>query len=223
MSTFVASKAQSYLGEWIMNNRLRKLLGRAGLGARVHISTLARRLTSCSRPTFDRAFFALPLCSVAVKRGSTERSVSRFRGALSILVAAIAVIFISSGCSTVRSTDLPLEQLQAQIVAGEIIQPGEFATIITSDGKRHSIKVSKITGDSLVGEKNVAVKDGIVEENAVEGNQTFEGKTIDIPIVDIVAIETKESTVIGTTARVAAGSLLDYLMIGVIFALLFPF
>ena len=30
-------------------------------------------LTSCSSPTFDRAFLALPLQSVAVKRGSTAR------------------------------------------------------------------------------------------------------------------------------------------------------
>ena len=62
-----------------------------------------------------------------------------------VVFSAIATILITSGYSTVRPTDLPLEQLQEKIVSGEIIKPGDYATIITADGKRHSLKVLTAT------------------------------------------------------------------------------
>ena len=125
--------------------------------------------------------------------------------------SAIATILITSGCTTVRPTDLPREQLQDKIVSGEIIKLGDYATIITADGKRHGLKVLTVTEESVTGEQLIAVEGGPRDENSFEDTKVVVAETIDIPITDIVGVETKEATIIGHTAAVTGGFAMGYL------------
>jgi hypothetical protein len=135
-------------------------------------------------------------------------------------ISAIISILICSGCATVKTTDLPVEQLHERIVAGEIIKPGDYATIITADGMRYSLQVLTATEYGVTGEHHVAVEDGTRDENTFEATQVVVAETIDIPITDIVGVETKDATIIGYAGGVAGGFALGYLMIALPVALL---
>ena len=134
--------------------------------------------------------------------------------------SAIATILITSGCTTVRPTDLPRERLQEKIISGEIIKPGDYATIITADGKRHSLKVLTITEQSVTGEHHIAVEGGPRDENTFEDTEGVVAETIDIPITDIVGVETKEATIFGYTGAVTGGFAIGYLFMA--FLVAFP-
>ncbi len=78
---------------------------------------------------------------------------------------------------------MPPEELHERISEGDIIQPGDFVKIVTSDGQRHNFEVANRTADRIT------------------------GKSVEIPITDIVAIETREFSG-GKTALLAAGGAL---------------
>ena len=97
------------------------------------------------------------------------------------LIAAIIVIFVASGCSTLKPVEMSPEKLHERISMGEMIQVSDSVRIVTTDGDNHKFKVTAVTADHIT------------------------GKDIEILITDIVAVETREFSG-GKTAALAAGS-----------------
>lgn len=99
------------------------------------------------------------------------------------LPTAVLVLLIASGCTTSKPVELAPEQLHERIFTEDIIQVGDDVRIVTSDGINHKFKVTAITENHIL------------------------GKDIDIPIVDIVALETREFSG-GKTSLLVGGTVL---------------
>lgn len=84
------------------------------------------------------------------------------------LISTLIVILILTGCTSMKPVELPPDQLQNRISAGEIINEGDKVRVVTVDGKKQKFEVTAITDKSIV------------------------GNDIEIPIVDIVAVETNQ-------------------------------
>ena len=95
---------------------------------------------------------------------------------------------LATGCSTLKPVEMPPEEVQLKIAAGELIEVGDTVKIATSDGEVKSFKVTGIT-DALVS-----------------------GDGVEVPIDEIVAVETKEFSV-GKTAALAGGTVVLWAVI----------
>ena len=131
-----------------------------------------------------------------------------------------AVFMIIYGCSTVKTSSLPPDQLHHQIASGELIQKGDQVTISSFDGKKHDLHIIAVIDDSVWGKGNVVKEVETIDENAVVQNQVFEKQIIKIPIVDIVSIESREATGLAYVGAVAAGVGIAYLLCFLLPALL---
>ena len=109
---------------------------------------------------------------------------------------------IVSSCTSVTYTDLSIQQLHEKIAAGEIVRPGETATIATLDGEQHEITVSAVGADSVTGKvaaNRASNTDGFEQDQGV----TFIDLTI--PINDILSVEKVQVTHPAAQAAVATG------------------
>jgi hypothetical protein len=97
------------------------------------------------------------------------------------------IVFILSGCTTLRPIELSRSQVQEGISHGDLVHAGDNVKIITNDGKQHQFKV-------------ISVSDGYVKGEAVE-----------IPIKDIDLIE-KRRVSIGRTALLSGAGFLLFVM-----------
>ena len=131
-----------------------------------------------------------------------------------------AVFMIICGCSTVKTSSLPPDQLHHQIAAGELIQKGDQVTISSFDGKKHDLKIIGVIDDSVWGKQDVIKEVEAIDDNAVVENQVIEKQIIKIPIVDIVSIESREATAVGYAGAVAVGVGMAYLLYFLLPALL---
>ena len=131
-----------------------------------------------------------------------------------------AVFMIICGCSTVKTSNLPPDQLHHQIASGELIQKGDQVTISSFDGKKHDLKIIAVIDDSVWGKENVMKEVEAIDDNAVVENQVFEKQIIKIPIVDIVSIESREATGVAYVGAVAVGVGVAYLLYFLLPALL---
>jgi hypothetical protein len=104
------------------------------------------------------------------------------------LISMIIIILVASGCTTLKPVEMSPEQLHERISAGEIIEVGDSVKIVTADGAIHKFKVTAISADHIA------------------------GKDIKLPIVDIVAVETREFSGGKTTALTAGGLALVYVI-----------
>lgn len=109
---------------------------------------------------------------------------------------------IASSCTSVTFTDLSIQQLHEKIAAGEIVRPGETATITTVDGEQQEVMVSALSAGSVVGKVAVSPASDEDDFGQVEG-VTFNEVTI--PIGDIVAVEKVQVTHPAGQAAVATG------------------
>ena len=123
--------------------------------------------------------------------------------ARSVISAWLLVMIL--GCSTVKTNDLPPDELQNQIASGDLIQQGDYVTINTEKGQRYEVKIIQISEHSIRGEETLRKNEGVINENAEVSNQTIETRPIEIPIVEIVSIEKRELTPVGA-AGAAAGT-----------------
>jgi hypothetical protein len=98
------------------------------------------------------------------------------------LVVLLALALISTSCTTLKTTEAPPEEVHRLIVTEDILKPGDEVKIVTTDGVVHEFRVTRIDRER-----------GLVF-----------GDTDEIPIVDIVALETREIS-IGRTALLAGG------------------
>ena len=108
------------------------------------------------------------------------------------LIIVFTVLLI--GCTSLQPIELPAEELQQKILAGEIVLVGEKARLITADGKERKLHVTAVTDSMIV------------------------AKDIEIPIVDIVAVETRQISAGKTTALVATGVAIGYVIAGAVAA-----
>ena len=92
-----------------------------------------------------------------------------------------------TGCTTLKPVELSPDQLQDRLPVGEIIQVGDSVEITTAAGNQHKFKVTSIT------------------------NTHVAGKNVEVPIADIVAVGTRETSVVKTLALVG-GSVLALLL-----------
>ena len=107
------------------------------------------------------------------------------------LFVVIMVVLVCGGCVTKNVVKLQPEQLQRKIAAGEVFAPGEYVTVGTADGEKQSLKVVAVSDVELIGDK------------------------VKIPIDTIVSVETREATLLGTTAGVAVGLTCGYLLMAI--------
>ncbi len=104
------------------------------------------------------------------------------------LVVTILFGCLLSGCSTTKPVDMPADELQQRLSAGEILSSGDKVKIQTADGQSHSFKVSAVTEQAVL------------------------GKGVEIAIDDIVGVATREFSG-GKTAALAGGSVAAWVVI----------
>lgn len=102
--------------------------------------------------------------------------------------------FLLCSCTSLKPIELPAEELQQKIIAGDIVLVGEKARLITADGNERKLHVTAVTESMIV------------------------AKDIEIPIVDIVAVETRQISAGKTTALVATGVAIGYVIAGAVAA-----
>jgi hypothetical protein len=101
-------------------------------------------------------------------------------------ISIIVMVCLVCGCTSLRSIEMPPDQLQGQISAGEIVLVGERARLITVDGEEYKITVTAVTDGRIIADD------------------------IQVPIVDVVAVETRQVSAGKTTALVATGVIVGY-------------
>ena len=84
------------------------------------------------------------------------------------------VVFLVSGCTTLRPIELSQSILQKRIYSGELIHPGEKVLIVTEDGKQYEFKVISI-GNGFVKGKNVEIR--VENIDLIEQRKVSIGKT----------------------------------------------
>lgn len=117
---------------------------------------------------------------------------------------------ILSSCTSVTYTDLSIQQLHEKIAAGEIVRPGETATIATVDGEQHEIRVSAVSADSVIGKvaaSQASDADGFEQDQGV----TFTDLTI--PIDDILSVEKVQVTNPAAQAAIVTGFGVGYMFL----------
>lgn len=95
------------------------------------------------------------------------------------IIFMLAIVFIS-GCTSLNPVELQPNELQKQIVAGQILKVGDDVKLVTNEGKRIEFTVTKIS------------------ENKVKG------KNVEVDISSIVALETRDIST-GKTALLTGG------------------
>ena len=98
------------------------------------------------------------------------------------VVVLLTLALLSTSCTTLKTTEAPPEEVHRLIMTEDILKPGDEVKIVTTDGVAHEFRVTRIDR-----ERGLVVGDGD-----------------EIPIVDIVALETREISV-GRTALLAGG------------------
>ncbi|HNP62535.1 MAG TPA: hypothetical protein PKH39_01305 [Woeseiaceae bacterium] len=104
----------------------------------------------------------------------------------------VTILFTVSACTTLHPVEMPPETLQQKIMSEDLLKPGKRATIVTTDGVIHKIRVRSIDANS-----------GLIET----GDEA-------IRIGDIVAVETKDFSM-GKTALLAASTYTVLLLIAI--------
>ena len=104
------------------------------------------------------------------------------------LISTLIVILIITGCTSMKPVELSPEQLQDRISAGELVNEGDKVKIVTTEGKSHQFVVTDINDTTIVGDN------------------------IEVPIVDIIALRTKEFSG-GKTAGLAGGTVVLILLL----------
>ena len=112
------------------------------------------------------------------------------------VVVLIALALLSSPCTTFKTIEAPPEEVHRLIMTEDILKPGDEVKILTSDGVVHEFRVTRIDRER-----------GLVVGNGDE-----------IPIVEIVALETREISV-GRTVLLSGG--VAYVVLGLLTLVVF--
>jgi len=93
---------------------------------------------------------------------------------MKIIASLTIIVFILSGCTTLRPVELSQPVIQERITAGDLIKTGDRVQITTIDGKVHALKV-------------ISINDG-----------TIKGKNIEIAVNDIMQVEKRKISTVKT-------------------------
>ena len=99
------------------------------------------------------------------------------------LLQLLVVSLWLPACTTLEPVEMPAEELQRMILAGEIPLAGESIKVVTADGKTLQYRVTELDAE----------------------NRLIHGEEVTVPVDDVVAIETREFSM-GRTALLAGGS-----------------
>ena len=69
-------------------------------------------------------------------------------------IILILFIFSFSACANQSALELSPNEVQLQANTGELDLIGKSISIVTSDGKRHSVRVQEITATSILGKNS---------------------------------------------------------------------
>lgn len=106
-------------------------------------------------------------------------------------LALLLICLLTAGCSTLKPVEMPPDEVQRQISAGDLIAFGDTVKVATSDGDVTRFRVTGITDALILG-------DGV-----------------EVPIDEVVAVETKAFSV-GKTAALAGGTVVLWAVIAAI-------
>ena len=137
---------------------------------------------------------------------------SRFARFLKSVLWACMVVAVY-GCSTVKTTEVPPDQLQRQIASGEVIKEGDRVTITTSRGMRYDLKIAGVESDRILGEQIVPTQTDTQDPETPQPESAADKQAVEIPIADIVSVESREPTAIGYAGAAATGLAIGYVLI----------
>lgn len=100
-----------------------------------------------------------------------------------------------AGCKSLQAVRLPADELHAEIRAGSLFERGDKIELTQSDGTEYVLTVYGVDDHALHGE-------------------TKGGEDIDVAIDDIVAMNTRQFSVLGTVAAA------PFIALGTVFLLL---
>lgn len=81
------------------------------------------------------------------------------RAAFKLLL--IGWIILASGCASFTPVQLPTEELQRQLIAGQLVAPGDYVSVRTFDDQEFRFVIEEITPQQLKGGKIVLSIDQI--------------------------------------------------------------
>ncbi|MEZ5560009.1 MAG: hypothetical protein R3E86_15870 [Pseudomonadales bacterium] len=111
------------------------------------------------------------------------------RQAALLLAAGLAAV----GCTSLKPVDLPAAALHSEILAGNLVRPGDRIRVRTQDGEQVSLRV-------------VEVREG-----------TIVGKGTQVPVASITQLESRDFSAAKTAAL--AGGISGTVLIGMLVAL----
>lgn len=92
----------------------------------------------------------------------------------------MAVVIAVSGCTTLEPVAATPEEVQHQLLAGQLLEPGEVVRLVTTDEVVHKFKVLAVD-----------IEQGVIR-----------GRDDQVAIADVVALETSKVSVGRTTLLV---------------------
>ena len=103
---------------------------------------------------------------------------------MNILAVSAVLLFALTipACTTLKPTEATPEELQRQLMSGELLEPGERVRLVTTDETVYEFRVTEID----------------VEQGLVIGRDER------VPIADLIAVETREVST-GKTALLVGG------------------
>jgi hypothetical protein len=107
---------------------------------------------------------------------------------MKILACLIIIVFVLSGCTSLRTIQKSKSEVQEELSHGDLIHPGDKVRIITNDGKQYDLKVVSIADGGYV-----------------------KGQDVNIPIKDIDLIEKRRFS-IGKTSLLSGAAFLLFVM-----------
>ena len=100
-------------------------------------------------------------------------------------VLLFAVGGTGPGCTTLQSTELPLDELRHGIRKGSLVQPGDKVGVVVADGKQFVLVVHEVDEDDMRGESA--------------------GDEVTVAIDDVLALRTGRTDGVRTTFAVLGG------------------
>ena len=100
-----------------------------------------------------------------------------------VLLFAVAVT--GPGCTSLQSTELPLDELRHGIRNGSLVQPGDKVGVVVADGKQFVLVVHEVDEDDMRGESA--------------------GDEVTVAIDDVLALRTGQTDGVRTTFAVLGG------------------
>lgn len=101
---------------------------------------------------------------------------------LRAITVLLACTLASAACTTLRPIEASPDEVQRQLLSGQLVQPGDRVRLVTRDEAVHEFRVTEVD-----------LEQGLLI-----------GKDSRVPIADVIAVETRDVSV-GKTALLVGG------------------